>query len=177
MLTMVGIPWEKAIYGFESVLYLAEHGKKLGVYEQRLGAGMVGCVDNLFRGQSHVHGHHHRSHHRDGEVALKVTMAIPVHHRHGVAVFDAQPLQTARKLTDTVAQCPVVKAHLVAMDDLLFAIHGQRREQQLPDQKRVGISRSSTISRIIGHIASLARSPSFARFSCMENRDDSQLRR
>src|SRR5271163_4558451 len=61
MLTMVGIPWEKAIYGFESVLYLAEHGKKLGVYEQRLGAGMVGCVDNLFRGQSHVHGHHHRS--------------------------------------------------------------------------------------------------------------------
>jgi hypothetical protein len=57
---------------------------ELAVDQHEAVFGVVHGVEDLLRRQAHVDGVHHRADHRDGEHAFQVTVAVPVHHRHGV---------------------------------------------------------------------------------------------
>ncbi|MNV29165.1 hypothetical protein D3C71_1203830 [compost metagenome] len=116
-----------------------QHGQEVAVDQDHLRAAVVQCVGDLLRCQADVHRHQHRADNRHGEVALQITVAVPVHHRHGIAVPDPQRGQQARQLADARVQCAVVEANGVGVDDLLIRVHRQRREQQLFDQQRKGL--------------------------------------
>ena len=69
-----------------------------------------------------------RAHHRDGEVALVIAVAVPVHDRNDVARPDAEIGQRARQPAQPVAELPVgVPALLEVCDDLI----GRSRERRV----------------------------------------------
>ena len=52
--------------------------------EDDIGPSMIEGVENLFRGEADIHRLQDGSHHRNGEVALQVAMAVPIHHGYRI---------------------------------------------------------------------------------------------
>ncbi|KAG1084500.1 hypothetical protein G6F40_014475 [Rhizopus arrhizus] len=115
-----------------------QYRQELAMGEEYPRAAVVERVGDLFGGQAHVHHHQHRADHRHGEVGLQVAVAVPVHHRHGIAVPDPERGQQPGQPADARLQRPVVEADRIAIDDLLAWVHRQWRVQQLLDQQRTG---------------------------------------
>jgi len=101
--------------------------------------GMIHGVKNLVGREAHVDGMHHRPDHRDGEHTLKVAVAVPVHHCHGVTGLDASFAQHVGQLRDALVQLGVGQPHLVPVDDLTGFFVAAGRHQQALDQQGVGI--------------------------------------
>ena len=121
-------------------------GRKSALTSRIIVLGVVDRVEDLLRRQAHVHRVQHGAHHRHGEVALEVAVAVPVHHRDGVAGRDAERWQARRPAARSrCAERAVVVAHQVAVDDLLVGRVAQRRQQQLLDQQRIAIGGRSRL--------------------------------
>ena len=58
-------------------------------------------------------------------------MAVPVHHRHGLARRHAQARQRAAQPAHALAELPVGQPGLAAIDDFLIGILPQRGDQQV----------------------------------------------
>src|SRR5690606_41931054 len=66
--------------------------------------GVVHGVEDLFRRQADVDGMQHRAEHGNGEHALEIAMAVPVHHRHGVAGLDPGFAEYIGQTRDTLVE-------------------------------------------------------------------------
>ena len=88
---------------FQAWRDLRDQREKLAVEQQHVGLGMNQGKGDLFGAQAHIHRLQDRPHHRDGEKAFQIAMAIPVHHRHGLPGFHAQAGQAAGQATDPLA--------------------------------------------------------------------------
>ncbi|BBP66967.1 hypothetical protein PHLH5_45080 [Pseudomonas sp. Cab53] len=113
---------------------------ELAVDQHEAVLGVVHGVEDLLRRQTHVDGVDHGPDHRDGEHALQVAMAVPVHHRHGIARLDPGLGQDIGQARDPFDQRRVAVAQLVTVDDLAgFLITGTGHQQSF-DQQRILIS-------------------------------------
>ncbi|MCY1431431.1 hypothetical protein D9M71_473990 [compost metagenome] len=113
---------------------------ELAVDQHKAVLGVVHGVEDLFRRQAHVDGVDHRTDHRDGEHAFQVTMAVPVHHTHGIPGLDPGRCQHVGQAGHPFDQGRVAVAQLVAVDDLAgFLITGTGHQQPF-DQQRVLVS-------------------------------------
>lgn len=101
--------------------------------------GVIHGVENLVGREAHVDGMHHCTDHRDGEHALKIAVAVPVHHCHGVAGLHAGFAQHVGQLRDALAQLCIGQSHLVPVDDLTGLFVAAGRHQQALDQQGVGV--------------------------------------
>jgi hypothetical protein len=90
---------------------------ELAVDQHKAVLGVVHGVEDLLRRQAHVDGVDHRADHRDGEHAFQVTVAVPVHHRHGVTRLDPGFGQHVGQARDPFDQGRIGVAQLVAVDD------------------------------------------------------------
>ena len=113
--------------------------QEIDIEQQGRGAGVVQRIEQLLGRQGEVPRLQHRAHHRDGEVAFVVAVAVPVQHRDHVAGLDAEIGQRAGQPPQPVAELPVGVPAL-AIDDDLLGRAGQRRVQQMLDEQRILVS-------------------------------------
>ena len=113
---------------------------ELAVDQHEAVLGVVHGVEDLFRRQAHVDGVDHRADHRDGEHAFQITMAVPVHHRHGIAGLDAGRRQHVGQPCDPFDQGRIAVAQLVAVNDLAGFLITSAGHQQPFDQQRILVS-------------------------------------
>ena len=79
--------------------------------------GMVHGVENLIRRQADVDGVQHRAEHGNGEHALQIAVAVPVHDSHGITGLDPRLAKHVGQARDTLVEGGVAVAQLVAIDD------------------------------------------------------------
>ncbi|MNV18576.1 hypothetical protein D3C71_1094070 [compost metagenome] len=116
-----------------------QHRQELAVGQDHPRTAVIERIGNLLGRQADVHHHQHRSDHRHGKIALQVAVAVPVHHRHGIAALYPERGQQPGQLADARLQGAVIEADVVAVDDFLLWTHCQRCQQQLLDQQGVGM--------------------------------------
>ncbi|MNI52303.1 hypothetical protein D3C73_1070690 [compost metagenome] len=100
---------------------------------------MVHGVEDLLRRQTHVDGVHHRADHRDGKHAFQVSVAVPIHHRHGVTGLDPGFGQHVGQAGDTLIELWIGQPQLVAVDDLAGLFIAAAGHQQAFDQQRKAV--------------------------------------
>jgi hypothetical protein len=145
----------EALHRLEARRDGGEDGQELGVHQHHVGAGVVEGVQDLLGRQAHVHRLQDGAHHRHREEAFEVAVAVPVHHRHGVAGLHAQPGEHAGQPADALAQLAVAVAPPAHVGDLLVRRHGQRRVQELLDEQRIGVGVGRALDQADGHGFSL----------------------
>ena len=136
---------------FQAWRDLRDQREKLAVEQQHVGLGMNQGKGDLFGAQAHIHRLQDCPHHRDGEKAFQIAMAIPIHHRHGLPGFHAEAGQAAGQATDPLAQRAISKAQLALISDFLLWRERQWRMQQVLDEQRVGIGRRCWLNDFDGH--------------------------
>ena len=62
-------------------------------------------------------------------------MAVPVHHRHRVSLFDAHLLKGIGQPLDALIQLHIGIGHFVAIDDFAIRVIGKGRTQDVFDQQ------------------------------------------
>ena len=124
--------------------------QEIDIEQQGRGAGVVQSIKELLGRQGEVPRLQHRAHHRDGEVAFVVAVAVPVQHRDHVASLDAEIRQRIGQPPQPVAELPVGVPAL-AIDNDLLGRAGHRRVQQVLDEQRKLVSRRSDFDQIARH--------------------------
>ncbi len=99
--------------------------------------GVVHGVEDLLGRQAHVDGVHNSADHRDGEHALQVAVAVPVHYRHGVTRLDPSLGQHIGQARNALVELWVRQAQLVAVDDFAGLFITAAGHQKAFDQQRV----------------------------------------
>ena len=120
---------------------LLDQRQEVGVEQHRRRAAVDDRVGDVLGNEAHVHRLHHRAHHRDGEIAFVIAVAVPFQHRDDVALVDADLGEAARQPADPLAKLPVGAAAQVAVDDLLIGRARHRRMQEMLDQQGIGVGR------------------------------------
>ncbi len=128
-----------------------EQRQEVLVHEDQVVVRMIDRVENLLRRQAHVDAVKHGAHHRYREEALEVAVTVPVEHRYRISGAHPERFETGRQLPDAPAQCEVVVAHAIAIDDLAPGCIGQGRVQQLLDEQRVGVGGRRAVAGVVGH--------------------------
>ena len=85
--------------------------------------------DLIVRRQADIHRMQHRAEHRDGEHALQVTVAVPIHHRHRVTGLHTRCRQDIRQTRYPLVESGIAVAQQIAIDDftsLLVAAAGKQ---------------------------------------------------
>ena len=129
--------------------------EKLGIDQDDVVFGVIDGVENLFRAQADVDGVQDRTHHWHCEETFQITVAIPIHHRHGITVFNAKLCQAAGQTIDAFMQIAISLAFERTVNDLLIGKLTDRVGDQLLDKQRIGISGGSAFDRFFGHLISL----------------------
>ena len=116
---------------------------KLAVHQHEFVVGVIHGVENLVGRQANVDGVQHRTNHRDGEHALQVTVAVPIHHRNRITGTHASLGQNIGQTCHALVEGGIAVAQLVAVNDLASALITAARQQQALDQQGilVGIGR------------------------------------
>ncbi|MCY1455148.1 hypothetical protein D9M71_722600 [compost metagenome] len=81
----------------------------------------------------------HGADHRDGEHALQVAMAVPVHHGDRVAGLHPGLGEHVGQARDTLVEGGVAVAHAVAVDDLAGLLEAAAGHQQALDQQWIDV--------------------------------------
>ena len=113
--------------------------------------GMIDRVEDLVRREAHIDRMQDGTDHWYSKKTFQITMAVPVHNRHGVARFNAKSGERVRKTTDPFAKGAVVKTQVIAVDNLLFGIINHRISEKVFNQQRVGICRGGSFNQKIIH--------------------------
>ncbi len=112
---------------------------ELGVDQHEAVLGVVHRVEDLLGGQANVDGVQHRADHRDGEHALEVAMAVPVHHRDGIACPDAGGGEYVGEARNALIEGRVAVAQFVAIDNFAGLLVAAAGQQQALDQQGIGV--------------------------------------
>ena len=120
---------------------LLDERQEVGVEQHRRRAAVDDRVGDVLGNEADVHRLHHRAHHRDGEIAFVIAVAVPFEHRDDVALVDADLGEAARQPADPFAKLAIGAAAQVAIDDLLIGRARHRRMQEMLDQQRIGVGR------------------------------------
>ncbi|SAL07657.1 hypothetical protein AWB81_08213 [Caballeronia arationis] len=134
---------DEGVHRFELVPDRIDDRQEVRMNEKDLRARMVDRVGDLRWREPHVDRLQHGTHHRNGEVAFEVAMAVPVHHRDGAAHLRAVAAEAMCKARDALAHRAIGQARFAAIDDLLIGRMDERCMQQMLDQQRVRIRRLS----------------------------------
>ena len=111
---------------------------ELAVDQHEFIVGMVHGVENLIRRQADVDGVQHGTDHRNGEHTLQVTVAVPVHHGHGVTGLDSRLGEHIGQTRHTLVEGRVAVTQLIAVDDFAgFLVANARQQQPLNQQRRI----------------------------------------
>ncbi|MCY1455108.1 hypothetical protein D9M71_722200 [compost metagenome] len=81
----------------------------------------------------------HGADHRDGEHALQVTVAVPVHHRHGVTGLDPGLGEDVGQARHALVEGGVAVADAVAVDDLAGLLVTAAGHQQALYQQGIDV--------------------------------------
>ncbi|MNF55320.1 hypothetical protein D3C84_367770 [compost metagenome] len=117
--------------------YAVVEGHELTVDQDELILGVVHGVENLLRRQADIDGVQHRTEHGDGEHAFEVAVAVPVHHRHGVAGLDPGRRQHIGQACNPLVEGCIAVAQRVAIDDFTGFLVAHAGQQQTLDQQRI----------------------------------------
>ena len=90
----------------------SEERQEFGVDEDHVVLGVVDRVEHLLGRDPDVHRVQHRAHHRHGEKAFEVAVAVPVHDGDGGARLDAQRVERRREAAHALAERRVRVAQL-----------------------------------------------------------------
>ena len=101
------------------VLDRLEDRQELGVDDDDIVGRVVDRVQDLFGRNAYVDRVQHGAHHRHGEEALEIAVAVPVHHRDRRARLDAQRREGRGEAADTRGERFVRVADAVGVDDFL----------------------------------------------------------
>ena len=96
-----------------------EDRQELGVDEDDVVGRVVDRVQDLVGRDAHVDRVQHGAHHRHGEEALEIAVAVPVHHRDRGARLDAERGERRSEAADALGERCVRVADAVGVDDLL----------------------------------------------------------
>jgi hypothetical protein len=77
------------------------------------------------------------SHHGDGEITFEVTVAVHIHHSHGVARANAQSCQGIGQLGNPFVKVCIGVSERVTVYDFLIGGMNNRSRQKVLDQKGV----------------------------------------
>ena len=141
----------EGLHRFQLAGDLLQDGEELAIDQQHVGLGVVQRVQDLLRAEAHIHRLQDGTHHRHGEEAFEVTMAVPIHHRHRLAGFDTEAGQHVGQPADTLVQRTVGVAQLALVGDLLRRRDGQRGEQQLLDEQRIAVGGRRRLDELDWH--------------------------
>ncbi len=118
---------------------LLDERQEVGVEQHRGRPAVDDRVGDVLGNEADVHRLHHRAHHRNGEIAFVVAVAVPFEDRDDVALIDADLGEAAGQPPDPLAKLAIGPAAQVAVDDLLVRRANHRRMQQMLDQQRIGV--------------------------------------
>ena len=136
---------------------LLHQRQEIGVEQNCRRAAVDDRIGDVLRDQADVDRLHDRAHHRDREIALVITVAVPFEDGHDVALLDPDLGEPAGKPTDALAKLPVGAPPQIAIDDLLVGRAHHRGVQQVFDQQRIGVGRRCRRNDPDGHNSSLLR--------------------
>ena len=126
----------------ESIPDPFDDGQKIRMHQDHIVFGMIDGIEYLLGRESDIDRMQYRAHHWNREKTLQVAMIIVVHHRYSVSFLHSYRSQAACELVYALGKYAVGITRITA-DNFLFGRAGQRRVQQVPDQQRIVIGRSS----------------------------------
>ncbi len=132
-------------------LELLQQRQEVGIEQNRGRAGVVDRIGDVFRDQAEVDRLHDRAHHRNGEVAFVIAVAVPFEDGDDVALLDADIGEAAGEPSDAFAKLPIGAAPQVAIDDLLVGRAHHRGVQEMLDEQRIGVGRRGRRNDLDGH--------------------------
>ena len=129
------------LHRLQMVLELLHQRQEVSVEQNRRRAGVIDRIGDVLRRQADVNRLHDRAHHRDGEVALVIAVAIPLEDGDDVALLDADLGEPAREPPDAFAKLAEGPSPQIAIDDLLIRRAHHWGVQQMLDQQRICVGR------------------------------------
>ncbi len=131
--------------------HLLHERQEVRVDQYDRGGRVVHRIQQPLRRQREIDRLQHRPHHRHGEIAFEIAMAVPVEHAHDVARLDAEIGQPARQSPDALAKDPIAVPPQVPIDDLVIGRMRHWVVQQMLDEKRVLVSRRTYLDKLRRH--------------------------
>ena len=125
--------------------------QELGVDEDHVVLGVIDRVEHLLGRDPDVHRVQHRTHHRHGEEAFEVAVAVPVHDRDRRTRADAERDERGREAVHALAERGIRVAQPIGVDDLLCARGGEAVGEDLADRKRRVACRRRADDREVVH--------------------------
>ena len=132
-----------------------QHGEEFRKNQDDIVFGVIDGVEQLFRRQSDVDRVQDSAHHGNGKETFQVAVAVPVHHGHGLAGFDAGRGQHVGQLVDALIEVAVSVAHLVPIDDFLVWRILKRCPEDVFDEQGISIGRRGFFNQSGWHGTSL----------------------
>ena len=142
---------DELLNGIDAVADRFQDRQKFRVDQDHVIFGVIDGVENLLGGQADIDGMQHRTQHRHREKAFQIAVAVPIHHRDGIAGLDAQPSQPAGQPTHPLAQIAVGLPLEITVDDLLIGELANGGAEQILDQERAIVGRGRAINERCGH--------------------------
>jgi hypothetical protein len=114
----------------DAILDAFQHWQEVGVHQQDVVLGVIDRVEDLLRGQPHIHHMQHGAHAGNGKITFEIAVTVPVQHADRAARLNAKACQGAGQPADALPESNVVVALPVGIDDLLIGRIGQPAVQQ-----------------------------------------------
>ncbi len=111
-------------------------------------------VDELLRGETDVDRVQDGADHGNGEEALQVAVAVPVHHGHRITRLDSDFSKSRGEPADPLLELPVGEAQRPAIDDFLVGIVYHGPEHEILDQEGVAVGGFSFENEILHCVSS-----------------------
>ena len=143
--------------GTDPLANALEQRQEFGVDQDHVVLRVIDRVQDLVRRDPHVDRVQHRAHHRDGEEALEIAMAVPVHHRDRRARLDAQRAQRRCETAHALVERLVRVAARFAVDDLLRGCQRNAAGEHAADRQRRVVRRLRAGNRGCSHEVLLER--------------------
>jgi hypothetical protein len=125
---------DDADIAFDSVSDLLEDRCEVVVHQNHVVVGVVDGVKDLLGRQPDVDGVKDRAHHRYGEEALEIAIAVPVHDGYRHPWLDTDGSESVGQSPEALNKRRVVVPHAIAKNDLAVRGQSPRGMEEMTDQ-------------------------------------------